>query len=118
MLYQKVSLLSGKQGGNPWLLEVPDPVTKATWDNYAMISTKKAEELGIDYKSMEFEYYQDRPVIELTANGKKIAIPVMVVPGMNANTIAVAVGYGRNKAFNPAIYEETGVGKNVYPFAR
>ncbi len=118
VLYQKVSLLTGKQAGNPWLLEVPDPITKATWDNYAMISTKKAEELGIDYKSMEFEYYQDRPVIELTANGKKIALPVMVVPGMNANTIAVAVGYGRNKAFNPAIYEDAGVGQNVYGFAR
>ena len=47
MLYQKVSLLTGKQAGNPWLLELPDPVTRATWDNYAIISTAKARELGI-----------------------------------------------------------------------
>lgn len=118
VLYQKVSLLSGKGAGNPWLMEVPDPVTKVTWDNYAMISTKKAEELGIDYKSTDFEYYQDRPVIELTANGKKISLPVYVMPGMNANTIAVAVGFGRSKNFNPAMYEDKGIGQNVYPFAR
>ncbi|GAA4741705.1 TAT-variant-translocated molybdopterin oxidoreductase [Flavisolibacter ginsenosidimutans] len=118
VLYQKVSLLSGKQSGNPWLMEVPDPITKATWDNYAMISTKKAEELGIDYKSMEYEYYQDKPVVEFTANGKKITLPVLVIPGMDANTIAIAVGYGRSKNFNPAMFEEKGIGQNVYPFAR
>ena len=118
VLYQKVSVLSGRQSGNPWLMEVPDPVTKATWDNYAMISTQKAKELGIDYTDMDYEYYQEKPVIELTANGKKIALPVLVIPGMDANTIAVAVGYGRSKNFNPAMYEEKGVGQNVYPFAR
>ncbi|HVF97167.1 MAG TPA: TAT-variant-translocated molybdopterin oxidoreductase [Flavisolibacter sp.] len=115
VLYQKVSLLSGKQAGNPWLLELPDPVTKATWDNYAMISTKKAEALGIDYKGMEYEYYMEKPVIELTANGKKVTLPVLVIPGMDANTIAVAVGYGRTEAFAKAT---AGVGQNVFPFAR
>ncbi len=115
ILFQQINLLSGKQGGNPWLLEIPDPVTKASWDNYAMISTAKAKELGIDYEGMEYEYYQDKPVIELTANGKKISLPVLVVPGMNAETIAVALGYGRTEAFAKAT---AGVGKNVFPFAR
>jgi MoCo/4Fe-4S cofactor protein with predicted Tat translocation signal len=115
VLYQKVSVLSGKQAGNPWLLELPDPVTKATWDNYAMISTAKAKALGIDYEGMEYEYYQDKPVIELTANGRKINMPVLVIPGMDANTIAIAVGYGRTENFAKAT---AGVGQNVYPFAR
>ena len=118
VLYQQVSMLSGKQAGNPWLLELPDPVTKATWDNYAMISTAKAKALGIAYESMEYEYYQEKPVIEVTANGKKLNLPVLVIPGMDANTIAVAVGYGRSQAFSPAIYDEKGVGQNVFPFAR
>lgn len=115
VLYQNVSMLSGKQSGNPWLLELPDPITKATWDNYAMISTAKAKELGIDYEGMEYEYYPEKPVIELTANGKKITLPVIVIPGMNADTIAVAVGYGRSGNFAKAT---AGVGKNVFPFAR
>ncbi len=115
ILYQNVAMLSGKQAGNPWLLELPDPITRATWDNYAVISTAKAQKLGIDYRGVDFEYYQDRPTIEITANNKKITLPVMVVPGMDANTIAVALGYGRSENFAKAV---AGVGQNVYPFAR
>ncbi|RYZ28873.1 MAG: 4Fe-4S dicluster domain-containing protein, partial [Chitinophagaceae bacterium] len=115
VLYQNVALLSGRQAGNPWLLELPDPVTKATWDNYAMISTKKAEALGIDYKGMDYEYYQEKPVIEITANGKKLNLPVLVIPGMDANTIAIAVGYGRSENFAKATAK---TGQNVFPFAR
>ena len=118
VLYQSVMLLSGKQAGNPWLLELPDPVTRATWDNYALISTTKAKELGVDYESVDYEYYTEKPLIELTVGNKKITIPCLVIPGMDANTIAVAVGYGRNQAFNAAIYEDKGLGQNVYPFAQ
>ena len=115
VLYQKVSMGTGKQAGNPWLLELPDPVTRATWGNYAMISAAKAEELGIDYKTSDYEYYPDKPVIKLTVGNKEVALPALVIPGMNANTIAVAVGFGRNEAFSKAAF---GYGKNVYPFAR
>jgi MoCo/4Fe-4S cofactor protein with predicted Tat translocation signal len=125
VLYQTVMLLSGKQAGNPWLLELPDPVTRATWDNYALISIAKAKELGIDYLSTDYEYYTEKPLLELTVGNKKITIPVLVTPGMDPKTIAIAVGYGRNQAFNAAIYEdgnayntEGGLGKNVYPFAQ
>src|SRR5215203_404438 len=118
VLYQSVMLLSGKQGGNPWLLELPDPVTRATWDNYALISTAKAKELGIDYLSTDYEYYTEKPLIELTVANKKMTIPALVVPGMDPNTIAIAVGYGRNQAFNAAIYEDKGLGQNVYPFVQ
>ena len=119
VLYQKVSMGTGKQAGNPWLLELPDPITRATWDNYALISTAKAKELDIDYTSTDFEYYQHRPLIEITANNKKVQLPVMVVPGMDPNTIAVAVGFGRNAKFAKAIEQENQVGRaNVYPFAR
>jgi MoCo/4Fe-4S cofactor protein with predicted Tat translocation signal len=118
VLYQSVMLLSGKQAGNPWLLELPDPVTRATWDNYALISTAKAKELGIDYLSTDYEYYTEKPLVELTVGNKKVTIPALVIPGMDPNTIAVAVGYGRNQALNAAIYEDKGLGQNVYPFAQ
>lgn len=118
VLYQSVMVLSGKQAGNPWLLELPDPVTRATWDNYALISTAKAKELGIDYEGVDYEYYTEKPLLELTIGNKKINIPALVIPGMDANTIAIAVGYGRSQAFNAAIYEEKGLGQNVYPFVQ
>jgi molybdopterin-containing oxidoreductase family iron-sulfur binding subunit len=45
VLYQKVTLGSGQQANNPWLHEAPDPITKATWDNYAVISPALAKNL-------------------------------------------------------------------------
>ena len=114
VLYQKSSIGTGSQAGNPWLQELPDPVSKATWDNYAMISTTKAKELGIDYNSMDYEYYPSKPTIKLTVNKKEIELPVLVIPGMNANTIAVAVGYGRSANLGKAAEN---VGQNVYGFA-
>ncbi|MEI6947484.1 TAT-variant-translocated molybdopterin oxidoreductase [Paraflavisolibacter sp. H34] len=114
VLYQSVAIGSGKQTGNPWLLELPDPITRATWGNYALISMAKAKELKIDVDT-DYEYYMDKPVIELTVNNKKVKLPILVIPGMNANTIAVAVGFGRKEAFSKAA---AGVGENVFQFAR
>lgn len=49
VLYQKVSVGNGSQANNPWLQELPDPVSKVTWDNYAMVSPEMAKSLiGID----------------------------------------------------------------------
>jgi molybdopterin-containing oxidoreductase family iron-sulfur binding subunit len=115
VLYQNVGLGTGMQAGNPWLLELPDPITRATWDNVAMISTAKARELGIKYESVDYEYENEKPLIDVTVNNKKITIPVLVIPGMDPNTIAIAVGYGRSENFAKAT---KGVGQNVYQFAR
>lgn len=115
VIYQNVAMASGKQSGNPWLQELPDPITKATWGNYALISTDKAKELGIDYTSSDYEYYPDKPVIKLSVGNKEVSLPAMVIPGMHPSTIAIPVGYGRNAAYGKAT---EGVGKNVYPFAR
>ncbi|MGH2552528.1 MAG: TAT-variant-translocated molybdopterin oxidoreductase [Chitinophagaceae bacterium] len=113
VLYQKVSIGSGSQAGNPWLQELPDPVSKATWDNYAMISMAKAKELGIKLDN-DYEYYPEKPLIEITIGKNKVELPVLVIPGMNADTIAVAVGYGRNEGMGVTA---AGVGKNAYAWA-
>ncbi len=112
VLYQKVSIGTGSQAGNPWLQELPDPVTKATWDNYALISVAKAKELGIKLDN-DYEYYPEKPVVELTIGKNKVELPVLVLPGMHADTIAVAVGYGRNEAMGVTA---AGVGKNAYGY--
>jgi MoCo/4Fe-4S cofactor protein with predicted Tat translocation signal len=113
VLYQKVSIGTGAQAGNPWLQELPDPVSKATWDNYAMISMPMAEKLGIKLNS-DYEYYPEKPLVEVTVGNKKIKIPALVFPGINADTIAIAVGYGRNEALGVT---SAGVGVNVYGLA-
>ena len=112
VVYQKVSIGTGAQAGNPWLQELPDPISKATWDNYALISVTKSKELGITLNA-DYEYYPEKPVLEITVGGTTMKLPCLVIPGMNANTIAVALGYGRNEETGKAA---AGVGQNAYQF--
>ncbi|CAA9538854.1 MAG: Molybdopterin oxidoreductase, iron-sulfur binding subunit [uncultured Segetibacter sp.] len=100
VLYQKVTIGAGQQANNPWLHEAPDPVTKATWDNYAIISPALAKSLfKIDIEKRgdadDYEVHPEKQVIRITANGKVIELPIIIVPGTNPNTIAIALGYGR-----------------------
>ena len=113
VLYQKVSIGDGSRLNNPWLLEMPDPITKATWDNYAIISYAMAAELGIKVDDT-YEVEPDKPVLKVKAGNKEITLPLLVIPGMQSNTIAIAVGFGHNENFGRAC---KGVGQNVYPFA-
>jgi molybdopterin-containing oxidoreductase family iron-sulfur binding subunit len=112
VIYPKVSLGSGKYANNPWLQELPDPITKATWDNYAVISFALAKELGIAVDD-NYEVEVTKPVITLKAGNKELKLPILVIPGMHPNVIAVAVGYGRNEKVGRAA---ANVGQNAYPW--
>lgn len=123
VVYQKVGIGDGKQGNNPWLLEMPDPITRATWDNYAIVSPQLGKSMfGIDLGNSKgadaYEVDVMKPVIELTVGNQKIELPVLVVPGTQVNTVAVAVGFGRAKEVGRAVIAQDGtpVGKNAYPF--
>lgn len=119
VIYQKVSLGDGKQAGNPWLQELPDPITKATWDNYVMISPAMAKSLlGIDIsdagQSDDYEAHPQKPVVSVKMGDRKpVALPALIVPGMHPGTIAIAVGYGRHAKVGRAAQ---GAGQNAYPF--
>ncbi len=121
-LYQKVSIGTGKQSTNPWLQELPDPITKAAWDNYVLMSMTMAKEIiGVDLINgserhiNKYEYEPEKPTVTISAPGKDpIELPVLIIPGMDPNTIAIAVGYGRHELLGIAAGK---VGKNVYPFS-
>src|SRR5690606_13345913 len=51
-LYQSVAIKDGKQANNAYLQELPDPVSKVTWDNYAAMNPKFAETLGLGENSL------------------------------------------------------------------
>jgi MoCo/4Fe-4S cofactor protein with predicted Tat translocation signal len=128
-LYENISMGEGRQSNNPWLLELPDPITRSTWDNFAMVSPKVGKELlGIDLndagQSDDYEVNPDKPVVKITVNGKELTLPALIIPGMNDNTIAVALGYGRKSGSGND--EDTaknigratvGAGKNVFHLA-
>lgn len=85
VLHPTVAMLDGRHAHNPWLQELPDPVTKIVWDNYASISRAAAEGLGLS----------EGDVVRLDAKGTSLELPVHIQPGQHERTIAVALGYGR-----------------------
>lgn len=103
-LYQS-ALGDGKQANNAYLLELPDAVSKVTWDNYVAIEPRYAESLGLGEKDL----------VEVTAeNGYSVTLPVLLQPGQAQGTVSIAVGFGRTKAGRAG----NGVGKNAFPFVR
>lgn len=119
VLYQNVAMGDGRHPNNPWLLELPDPITRAAWDNYVIISPAMAKELlNIDItkekQSNDYEFFPKKHVLRVKAGNKQIELPSLIVPGMQANTIAIAVGYGRSEKLGRAV---KGVGKNAFQFA-
>jgi len=118
-LYQKVGIGAGQGASNPWLQELPDPVTRATWDNYIIVSPAMAKTLlNIDLNNAgQADAYEVKPpkqVVKLTVDGKSIELPVLIIPGTHPQTVGIAVGYGRAEAVGKSVI---GTGKNAYPLA-
>lgn len=105
-LYTNYSVGDGVQANNPWLQEMPDPITKACWDNYFTVSPKLARENDWEVKGGDMDY----KVATLTVNGKSVTAPVIPQPGQAYGTVGLAVGYGRTKAGKVG----NGVGVNAY----
>ena len=127
VLYQTVAAGVGNHSNNPWLLELPDPITRANWDNYAVVSPKYAKDnwsidIGNRRQADKYEVYPDKQVVEVTVGGKTISLPALIIPGTHENVIGIALGYGRQSADanNTADYigrAVVAVGKNVFPLA-
>jgi MoCo/4Fe-4S cofactor protein with predicted Tat translocation signal len=113
-IYEKVGIGNGNQANNPWLQELPDPITKITWDNYVTMSPLDME------GKYEMMARQDREasVVNVTVNGVTIKLPVVPQPGQARGTVGIAVGYGREKAGALSQRIGTVVGQNVYPFVQ
>ena len=89
VLYSKVGIPDTSHAYNPWLHELPDPVSKVTWDNYACLSPSTADSLGIstgDVVRLEATADDGRPI--------ELELPVLVQPGQHDGVVAVALGYG------------------------
>jgi molybdopterin-containing oxidoreductase family iron-sulfur binding subunit len=82
------NLHDGRFANNAWLIELPDPITKVTWDNPAWFAPKTAERLGIT----------DGDVVEIQADGRKVSCSAVVVPGQAEGSIRLALGWGRTEA--------------------
>lgn len=101
VFHESVALGNGMHANNPWLMELPDPVSKHCWDNVAAVSPADALKLGI----------QTGYLIKL-ADG--LILPAFIQPGQAEGTVSVAIGYGHKNSGPVA----NNVGINVFPFAR
>jgi molybdopterin-containing oxidoreductase family iron-sulfur binding subunit len=96
--FENVAVSSGRYANNPWLQELPDPISQVCWDNYAAISPSLAKKYGI----------KTNDVIKIN---DKVEIPALVQPGQSKQTISIALGYGRSKSGKVG----QNLGVNVYP---
>lgn len=123
VLYPKVGMLDGRFAENPWLQELPDPISKVAWDNYACFSPATAQRMGIH----EGEVVR---VEASTDGGSTISteLPAFLQPGQHDEVVAVALGYGRQGTerfaatgpkwifARPGVGADGRVGKNAHPF--
>ena len=91
----------GRYANNGWLQELPDPITKLTWDNAALISPSFAKELGVHTGDLV-----QIAINEKSAGGtpvkRELVIAALVSPGHADNSITIPLGYGRKM---PEFYE-------------
>ena len=109
VIYQKAGVGDGTQANNPWLQEMPDPITKSCWDNYLTMSPLDADG--------KFDYDPEKMNAQmtiLTVDGNSIEVAVLPQPGQARGTLGLALGYGRTKAGKVA----NEVGVNAYPLLR
>jgi MoCo/4Fe-4S cofactor protein with predicted Tat translocation signal len=82
------AVYDGRFANNAWLEEAPEPVSKLTWDNAALLSQKTAGALGLSTGD----------VARLDLAGRALEVAVMVLPGNADDSVTLALGYGRTAA--------------------
>ncbi len=98
----------GRFANNGWLQETPQPLSKLTWDNVALVAPATADELGLKTGALA----------TLTIENRTVELPVYVLPGQAVGSIGVQLGYGRTAAGHVGGLTRDQippVGVNVYP---
>ncbi len=114
VLYTKKSMGDGQMANNPWLQELPDPITRASWGNYITMSPADAVKQGISNTTQD-NGALDGDTVDITVNGVTLNnVPVYIQPGQADGSIGLALGYGRTQG----VKEEMIQGVNAYKFYR
>ncbi|MGB8170008.1 MAG: TAT-variant-translocated molybdopterin oxidoreductase [Chthoniobacteraceae bacterium] len=83
----------GRFNNNGWLQEIPDPISKLTWDNAALISPATAKKLGVAAP----DRHMTVATIEVKIGNNILELPALISPGHADNSVSVALGYGRTR---------------------
>jgi Fe-S-cluster-containing dehydrogenase component/anaerobic selenocysteine-containing dehydrogenase len=101
IITESVALGTGMHSNNPWLMELPDPVSRQCWENVAAISPGDAKKLGIENGT-------------LLKIAEGLILPAFIQPGQADGTISVALGYGHTGS-GPVC---NNIGVNLYPYVK
>src|SRR5690606_33811213 len=101
VVYPSYRFYDGRTANRPWLLELPDPLTKVPWDSWVELHPRTARELGIEQGD----------VVEVTSPYGSLRTFAYVYPGLRPDVIAIQTGLGHD-AFGRWT-EGVGVNPNV-----
>lgn len=105
--FENISMGSGNYATNPWLQEMPDPVSRCAWGNYLMIPIS----FDGDRRFISFNNIKENgEEVELTISGNKTKVGAVKQFGQMPGTVAIALGYGRRNAGDCG----TGIGTDFY----
>ena len=110
VLYTKTSMGDGQQANNPWLQEMPDPITRSSWDNYVTVSAADAKKLGLENHNVA-NGGLNGSLVNLKMGDVTIDnVPVLIQPGQASGSVGLALGYGKKEA----VQTEMQTGVNAY----
>jgi molybdopterin-containing oxidoreductase family iron-sulfur binding subunit len=87
-LYASLALYDGRSANNGWLQELPDPLSKITWENYLSIAPRLAQKMGLS----------EGDVVRVQGSTVEVELPIHIQPKLHEKSAMVAVGYGRTRA--------------------
>jgi len=98
---ESYAVKDGRFSNNGWLQELPHPVSKVTWDNYAAVSVATAKTLNVE----------NGDYLDININNKSLAIPAFIQPGLADDTVVIETGFGRRNA--GTVSENVGFNANL-----
>ena len=91
----------GRYADNPWLQELPRPLTKLTWDNPLLISPSLAKQSKL----------QNMDIVRVSSGDEQLEAPVWIMPGQAADCVVALLGFGRKQVGAVG----SGAGFDFYP---
>ncbi|HZW38674.1 MAG TPA: TAT-variant-translocated molybdopterin oxidoreductase [Ignavibacteriaceae bacterium] len=88
LIQEHPNLGDGSYANNGWMMELPHPVSKVTWDNYAAISLNTSKKLDVEIEDL----------IEVKVKNRTLELPVFIQPGIADDLVVIESGFGRTNA--------------------
>ncbi len=108
---ESIAIGAGQYATNPWLMELPDPVSRTVWGNYLAVPIHFD---GDRRFYADYNVKNDGEELTLNLAGNELTVAAIKQFGQMPGTVAIALGYGRTRAGDCG----SGVGVNLFPYLK